>query len=200
MYGAYRPAGPDNWVWRISQFLFPFHAHISGMMLRSWVPMDDTHTMYFSVGKTGTVVGPTELTPNGTGWFDRFRPVANVANDYTLDRASQRSQAETPTGIEYNHDQDKAVTESMGGILDRTIEHVGTTDAMILRIRNRLIEAARMLAEHKATPPGVDDPDVFRTRSAGLIMRPRGDDLVASLLAAGEELATAGPPFGSPRR
>ena len=45
--------------------------------------------------------------------------------------------------------------------LDRRIEHLGTADAMIIRVRRRLLEAARALRDHGTVPPGVDDPNVY---------------------------------------
>jgi len=71
--------------------------------------------------------------------------------------------------------QDKAVLESMGPIVDRTHEHLGTTDLMIIQVRRRLIDAARALRDHGVAPPGVDDPDVYRVRTATAIV-PKGQN------------------------
>jgi hypothetical protein len=46
------------------------------------------------------------------------------------------------TGIDGIHLQDQAITESMGAIVDRSQEHLGSSDAMIIRTRRRLIRAA----------------------------------------------------------
>jgi hypothetical protein len=59
--------------------------------------------------------------------------------------------------------------------MDRSKEHLGTTDALIIRTRRKLISAARALRERGVTPPGVDTPDVYRQRSGGVIL-PRGLD------------------------
>ena len=40
-----------------------------------------------------------------------------------------------------------AVTESMGTIYDRTHEHLGTTDALIIRTRRKLIKVAKDFPE-----------------------------------------------------
>jgi hypothetical protein len=66
--------------------------------------------------------------------------------------------------------EDHAVTESMGPVLDRTVEHLGTSDAMIIRTRNRLISAALAFREKGVVPPGVDEPTVYHQRSGGLII------------------------------
>jgi hypothetical protein len=63
-----------------------------------------------------------------------------------------------------------AVTESMGPIFDRSSEHLGSTDALIIRTRRRMIEAARALHKHGVVPPGVDNPEVYRQRSGGVVL------------------------------
>src|SRR5215467_11833610 len=55
MYSAYRPAEPGHTYHRIALFLFPFWTMIPTGVLghqilaRGWVPMDDEHTMFFSL-------------------------------------------------------------------------------------------------------------------------------------------------------
>jgi hypothetical protein len=195
MYGAYRPAGPGENYWRMANFLFPFYAHIPGdhgVSHRMWVPMHDHHTMFYVLHKPDTdaqrIIGKrliqwnVPLEPqNTTDWYGRFRLEQDASNDYLIDRDAQRAGVKY-TGITGVFSEDHAVTESMGPVLDRTNEHVGTSDVMVIRIRRRLLEAARALAEHKITPPGVDDPDVYRTRGGehratrgrGLARRLRG--------------------------
>ena len=58
----------------------------------------------------------------------------------------------------------------MGSTVNRSVEHLGSSDAMIIRTRSRLIRAARALAEAGAVPPGVDDPQVYRQRSGGIFL------------------------------
>jgi phenylpropionate dioxygenase-like ring-hydroxylating dioxygenase large terminal subunit len=195
MYGAYRPADPGMLYWRIAQFLFPFYSMIpTGVMglqvlVRAWVPMDDDHLMFFSMGSQRTVArltggtnarvaGGTRIPtlPNTTDWYGRFRIEANARNDYLMDRDKQR-RGEDYTGIPGIHTQDQAITESMGPIYDREKEHLGTSDVMVIRVRRRLLGAADALAEREVTPPGVDNPDVYRIRSGGVYL-PEGADWV----------------------
>ncbi|HEU0168500.1 MAG TPA: hypothetical protein VFS62_12045, partial [Chloroflexota bacterium] len=103
-----------------------------------------------------------------------FRLAANRANDYLIDREWQRSGGDF-TGIAGVPTQDQAITESMGTIYNRNNEHLGTSDVMVIRVRRRLIQAARALAEHGITPPGVDNPEVYRVRSGGCFL-PEGAD------------------------
>jgi hypothetical protein len=95
--------------------------------------------------------------------------VQNMANDYLIDRQAQRSM-QSFTGIPGIRQQDMAVTESMGPMYDRESEHLGTTDALIIRTRRRMIAAARALEEQGVVPPGVDNPELYRQRSGGVIL------------------------------
>jgi hypothetical protein len=71
--------------------------------------------------------------------------------------------------------EDQAVTESMGPVYKRWQEHLGVSDAMIIRMRRSLLTAARALAKDGIVPPGVDAPEVYRQRSGGVIL-PRSAD------------------------
>ena len=61
----------------------------------------------------------------------------------------------------------------MGAIYDRTQEHLGTSDAMIIRARRRLLTSARDLRDKGTVPAGVDNPGLYRMRSGGALL-PRG--------------------------
>jgi hypothetical protein len=126
-----------------------------------------------------------ELHPNTTDWYGRFRMVSDITNDYRIDRVWQRSGGDY-TGIAGIHTQDQAVTETMGAIFDRTKEHLGSSDAMVIRTRRRLLDAARALVDHGTVPPGVDHPEVFRQRSGGIILPE-----TTNWVAATEELRKA---------
>ena len=77
------------------------------------------------------------------------------------------------TGIPSIFLQDQAVTESMGPIYKRWEEHLGTSDAMIIQSRRRLIDAARALRDNGTPPPGAQDPSLYGTRSGGIVL-PKG--------------------------
>ena len=190
MYGAYRPAEADTNYWRIANFLFPFYAMIpTGVLglevrVRAWVPMDDAHTLAFLITHGAPppprnagrqAVAPPETLPNTTDWYGRFRCAADGSNDYLIDRKAQKTVSFT--GIGSIHLQDQAVTESMGPVYDRTREHLGTSDAMVIRTRKRLIDAAKALRDRGQVPPGVDDPKVYAVRSGGVVL-PRGADWI----------------------
>jgi hypothetical protein len=71
--------------------------------------------------------------------------------------------------------QDQAITESMGVIYERTNEHLGTTDSMVIKTRRRMINAAKAFREQGVVPPGVDNPEFYRQRSGGVILNRNQD-------------------------
>ncbi len=201
MYGAYRPAEEESYYWRIAQFLFPFYTMIPTgrlglqVLVRAWVPLDDHHTMFWVMaGPTSRSTGATVRTskdgqpfmgtagqpryePNGSGWLDRWRLATNASNDYLLDREVQRSMSFT--GIDGILLQDQAITESMGPVSEREGEHLGSSDAMVIRTRRRLMQAARDLREG-VVPATVDDPGLYGVRSGSTVLSREDDWLEAT--------------------
>ncbi len=180
-YGAYRPAEDDTYYWRIAHMLFPFYAMIPtgtlGLQIfwRAYVPMDDEHTLMWTQvsGRDGD--RRIEWLPNTTDWFGRFRITQGPENEFGLDRELQKS-GKSYSGIPGGaRPQDMAVTYSMGSIYDRSREHLGTTDQLIIRTRRRVIAAARALRDNGTVPPGVDNPEFYRQRSGGVVL-PRSVD------------------------
>jgi phthalate 4,5-dioxygenase len=186
-YGAYRPAEEDTNYWRVANFLFPFYTQVPPGTLavkrhiRAWVPMDNDHTMFFQAlapsepveddpeAQKRTFKHAQEMLPDTTGWYGRSRPTAQAENDYLLDREFQMS-GESFTGLPSIFLEDQAITESMGTIYDRTHEHLGTSDSMVIRVRRALIHAALNLREHGIVPESVDRPEVYAQRSGGVIL------------------------------
>jgi phenylpropionate dioxygenase-like ring-hydroxylating dioxygenase large terminal subunit len=190
-YGARRSAGEDQEYWRIAQYCFPFYTFTPPGVLGTKkgggarVPMDDYHTMnvFMTGGRRGPNTGPQGAfkppLPNTTDWFGRFRLEQNLTNDFLIDRDLQRKGegASGYTGIEGIAMQDAAMTASMGGIYDRSREHLASADAMVIRVRRRLIAAVQAHMRSGTVPPGVDDPEVYRVRSGGIFL-PKGADWV----------------------
>jgi phthalate 4,5-dioxygenase oxygenase subunit len=111
------------------------------------------------------------MLPETSDWNGKFRPRANIGNDFLIDRDQQRTKA-TYSGVPSDA-QDPMAQESMGLIYDRRQEHLGITDSMIIRTRRTLIGAAKALREQGAVPPGVDNPEFYRLRSGGALL-PKG--------------------------
>ena len=85
-----------------------------------------------------------------------------------MDRSAQRAGVNY-SGVAGIAMQDASLQESMGPIIDRSKEHLTTTDNGIIIARQRLMRAARALAEQGIAPPGTD-PATHRVRSAGLVL------------------------------
>ena len=94
-----------------------------------------------------------------------FIPLANKANNYLLDRESQRH-GHSSTGVDGIAMQDASIQESMGPIQDRTKEHLCATDSGIIMTRKILVRAAKAAAEGGAVP--ATDPEAQRVRSASI--------------------------------
>jgi phthalate 4,5-dioxygenase oxygenase subunit len=76
---------------------------------------------------------------------DAFRPICrNAENKYGQDR--QAMKLGDFTGITGIPNQDIAMWESMGPIVDRTSEMLGTSDIAIARFRRLMVDAARRFA------------------------------------------------------
>jgi phenylpropionate dioxygenase-like ring-hydroxylating dioxygenase large terminal subunit len=176
---------------RIHPFLFPNHNMIGGGVDESaanytgmvWVPMDDHNTLVLEyqwrasgpyseeeqaqLMKVRNAWGFAPRTSDPAGAW-KFR--ANASNDYLIDYGLQKTKLFC--GIQGNPLQDGAVQESMGPIYDRTKEHLGTADAMIIRVRRRLLQAVRAYRERGITPPGVDNPEWYAIRPVGALLPP----------------------------
>lgn len=125
-----------------------------------WVPRDDDSCWAWDVCFNETTPMSDELKEDmkeyrGYYSYDpqTFRKFGNRENMWLQDRELMRT--ESWSGIRGLFPQDNAVQESMGAIVDRTIEHLGTTDIAIIAARRLYIKAARELVDQGIEPPGV---------------------------------------------
>jgi phthalate 4,5-dioxygenase len=128
----------------------------------AWVPIDDNTCMVYnwecsveaSKPLTPEIIARDEAIggrgPDGEVGEVRRR---TRANDWLIDREVQRTR--TFTGIEGQNTQDLAVQESMGRIVDRSQEYLGSTDRAITTLRRLLLEAASQV-ERGEEAPGVE--------------------------------------------
>ena len=101
------------------------------------------------------------------------RRLKRLDNEYLIDRAAQKKTL--MAGIWPIPEQDYAMTESMGPMVDRTKEHLYPADAAIIRLRQMLIRAAKNL-EAGREPPGLDPSIPFeKIRSEEIIIGPEAD-------------------------
>ena len=192
IYCAYRHAGPENSYHRIGQFAMPFWTMapsepMDHVRARAWVPIDDYHSMLIVIGgprstltrdKKGELLPGAGVAirylPNTTDWLGRWRIEENPRNDHLISREVQ--QTKSYTGIESIPVQDQAITESMGPIVDRTKEHLGTSDRMIILTRRKLMRTAVALRDQGAVPAEVDDAETYHNVRAGFAILPRAKD------------------------
>jgi hypothetical protein len=98
-----------------------------------------------------------------------FKLKKNLSNDFKIDRQLQKT--ETFTGITGINTQDMALQEGMGHVVDRSKEHLGTSDKAIIACRQLLLEAID--AVEAAQPPrGVDPSSYERVRPYDAVVPP----------------------------
>jgi hypothetical protein len=73
------------------------------------------------------------------------------------------------------------MTDASGSepIYDRTREHLGQSDLMVIAVRHKLVEACEALRDKGEVPPNVDNVSLDRIRSAQVRL-PEGADWVAA--------------------
>ena len=151
-----------------------------------WLPRDDHSTIVWRIhydpdGPLDPDVRRNQLTgqdahvsPDGYALKtvepqSEFYPLVNRENDYGLNREAQRSTLFS--GIDSVWLQDRAVTEGMGAILDRTEERLVSSDAPIVHVRRSLIGAARALEADGIQPPPESDFPYLTAIPAALYAR-----------------------------
>ncbi|MPZ49260.1 MAG: Rieske 2Fe-2S domain-containing protein [Dehalococcoidia bacterium] len=173
-YAGVRPLVEDQQYVRGYHFVMPFtqirpsqnagrgqeRTVISG---HHWVPIDDENCMVWNWDYS---YGSEELSEserggggNGGGngpqyvdYANEFRAKGNPRNNWLIDREMQRTV--NFTGIRGINAQDRAVQESMGPIVDRSLEHLGPADKAIIAMRRLMLEAIKVV-EDGGTPRGV---------------------------------------------
>jgi phthalate 4,5-dioxygenase len=194
LYGAYYTAKrrfPDGTEWhRINQFIFPFHTMITtghgAINLRSFVPLDNEFAMLITHAGHPTMALSNEAAAMATIRFDEVGGFIERTNDprsYFLTKANKRNDYARDLKVEketmYNgvpfvgNLQDRAMTELMTNaagepIYDRSQEHLGSSDAMVVAVRRQLLEAVQHLVEEGRVPANVDHVKLDRVRSASL--------------------------------
>ena len=184
MLAAQRDAGPDDYSWRINQWLLPFATMIAApedapFTTNIRVPIDDEHSMQFRVwthpdrpltvaeqsNARAGVIFP-ELIP-GT-----FETAANRSNNYLINRDEQRHR--TFTGIKAIPVQDLAVTQEQGPgpIADRSLEKLTSSDIAIVAMRKRMLDSVKALM-NGVEPLEARNGQAYRVRPIDTIL-PRG--------------------------
>jgi phthalate 4,5-dioxygenase oxygenase subunit len=94
------------------------------------------------------------LTP-GAGIDGALNRFASRENNWLQDRNEMRF-GDRLSGMHGTINEDNAVQESMGPIVDRTNEHLGTSDMAVIRFRRIMLDATRVNDDGGA-PVGLDE-------------------------------------------
>ncbi|HYB43277.1 MAG TPA: aromatic ring-hydroxylating dioxygenase subunit alpha, partial [Candidatus Methylomirabilis sp.] len=213
LIGARREAPAGRYYWRITQFIVPFHTmpppEVGAdplLQAHMWIPIDDAHIVNWCISwhptrsltadevaalRAGMGIHILDCDPETGEAYGDIRPRANRGNDYLADWEAQRTRKFF--GVPGVGAQDKAITESQG-LYDRSRERLGRADVGLIRVRKRLLDAATLLRDQAAAPPGLD-PSSCLVRPASVIL-PKD----VAWVEAARDLLVARRPAGTPER
>jgi len=183
----------------VGHWLFPYAstAGIAGPGTQSTnirIPIDDKNTWMFRFRWSDEPFTQNQIFEDRYGGYTypeqipgSFLSKANKDNDYLMDRILQKNISFT--GIGPFPIQDLAMMEDQRGpIMDRSKEHLVSSDIAIIRVRQRLLNAARAL-QQGIEPKEPWSPGAYRVRSIQRIPIPDGES-VDSVIAAAKMRAT----------
>jgi nitrite reductase/ring-hydroxylating ferredoxin subunit len=167
LIAARRTIDDEHNYWRITPWLAPFYTLIpprgrNPVSGHAWVPIDDEHCWAWSISyhpRRPLTARERAAMRAGAGIHvtyvpGTFLPLANKANDYLMDRAAQAAGLRY-SGVEGIGMQDASLQESMGPLVDRSLEHLVGTDRGIVMMRRALLRAAEANRRGGAIP-GLD--------------------------------------------
>ena len=169
---------------RVTQAIFP-HTFVIPLsetltITQMHVPVDDTRTYWYSVFTSFAAPVDKQAMRQQRLQFislPDYVPKAGRHDRWGFDAGEQRSRTYLGMGEEDINVHDQWAVESMGPIQDRTREHLGTTDKVILANRRLLLQAIETVAGG-GVAPGVADASVAAQRA--------GPDTVDGIAPAGE--------------
>ncbi|WP_322060635.1 Rieske 2Fe-2S domain-containing protein [Paraburkholderia sp. J63] len=152
---------------RVTEVVLPFFTLIppdgfgvrkNRRMANAFVPRDDESTWHIQwfFDETQPVDVAYRIEEGGHWVDEHFRKKLNIDNWYEQDREAMKTAS--MSGIKGILTQDHAVSETQGRILDRTKEHLGTSDVAVVAWRRQMIRTARALAERNEIPPVLSAP------------------------------------------
>ena len=116
-------------------------------MWHAFIPRDDYSTWTWDVQFSHDQ--PIDVQANherrGLKLDEHFKKQISLENDYGQDRELQKTG--NFTGIRGIANQDHAATETMGPIVDRSKEHLGTSDLPIIHMRRLLLQQVKAFQE-----------------------------------------------------
>jgi len=152
---------------RVSHFVMPFigavpvgsmvDGRLDGFKAVYQVPADDHNTWrydcFFKWSRPFTSDDSSKRDFVDAG----YKKLRNKRNNYLQDRAIQKQT--NFTGITEFLNQDACATESMGPVVDRSIEHLGASDAFVIQVRRFLLRAVKDFQAGKQPPGLIYEPE-----------------------------------------
>lgn len=185
-----RRLADDRFYWRGTQWMAPMFSLIPSAAWpiggRAWVPIDDENTYCwdFNYSLDGPLSNefhdfvaqglsfppqcdyrPCEL--NTGSIVDTWYPKRNRHNDYLIDRELQNTFS--TTGIHGVNDQDRAMQDGMGRIMDRSQEKLVSSDLAIVTARRRVLELIESPEKLDAYRRQVADGTAFGKRPFDIV-------------------------------
>ena len=169
-------------VW-VDPFVVPCHTIVpagrTGLrwIWHAWVPIDDENHWLYYVHYDHEI----EPTPDERERLDEafghdlidpdndYRSRATLANMHLIDRDRQKS--ENYSGIRGIAAQDVAMLQSMGPIVDRSLEHVGSKDILVTRLRRYMLAFVRGYMDGQE-PPALDGSYPFAEIDSRMVIVP----------------------------
>jgi phthalate 4,5-dioxygenase oxygenase subunit len=180
---ALRPMTEDLTHVRVTNAIFPatFVIPLSETLTitQLHVPVDDTRTYWYSVFTSFAGPVDKEAMRNQRLQFislPDYLPKSGRHNNWGFNAQEQLGQTYLGMGEEDINVHDQWAVESMGAIQDRTREHLGTSDKVIMANRRMLLKAIETV-QAGGTAPGVAD--------AALAAQMQGPDTVDGIAPAG---------------
>lgn len=181
---ALRPMTDELTHVRITQAIFP-HTFVIPLsetltITQMHVPVDDTHTYWYSIFTS--FAGPVDkeaMRNQRTPYIalPDYIPKSGRHNNWGFNPEEQRSTTYLGMGEDDINVHDQWAVESMGPIQDRTREHLGTSDKVIMANRRMLLKAIESVQAGNGAP-GVADA----SQSAAM----KGPDTVDGIAPAGQ--------------
>ncbi|MGZ5195090.1 MAG: aromatic ring-hydroxylating dioxygenase subunit alpha, partial [Ramlibacter sp.] len=160
---ALRPMNEQLTHVRVTHAIFP-HTFVIPLsetltITQMHVPVDDTHTYWYSVFTSFAEPVDKDAMRNQRLKYTQlpdYLPVSGRHNDWGFSADEQRTQTYLGMGEDDINVHDQWAVESMGPIQDRTREHLGTSDKVIMANRRMLLKAIETV-QAGGVAPGVAD-------------------------------------------
>ena len=148
---------------RITQAIFP-HTFVIPLsetltITQMHLPVDDTHTYWYSIFTSFAGPVDKEAMRNQRLQYIQlpdYLPKSGRHNQWGFNPEEQRTQTYLGMGEDDINVHDQWAVESMGAIQDRTREHLGTSDKVIMANRRMLLKAIETV-QAGGVAPGVAD-------------------------------------------